>query len=753
MRSIHRGQAMKIQRRAVRATVSHLATASLLVCVAGLGWAQQQQPYQYPFQNPQLPIEARINNILSLMTLEEKIAALSTDPSVPRLGIVGSTHIEGLHGVALGGPGGWEGRGLQPLPTTQFPQAVGLGETWDPDLLRQAAAVEGYEARYIFQTDFQYAEGSRGTKHPRAGIVVRAPNTDLARDPRWGRSEESYGEDPYLTGTMATAFIKGLQGDDPKYWLTAALMKHFLANSNENGRGGSSSNFDERLLREYYAVPFRMGVIEGGARAYMTAYNAYNGIPMAAQPILKDLSMREWGFDGIICTDAGALTNMVTDHKYYPDIEQASAGAIHAGINQFLDNYKAGITGAIDKKLVNLAEIDENLRGVYRVMIRLGLLDPPALVPYTNIKGSGPAWDNAEHKALARKATQESIVLLKNADHFLPLDRSKLKSVAVIGPYADIVALDWYSGTPPYTVSALDGIKQKLGESVRVSFAHDNTDGAAEKIAHAADVAIVVVGNHPTCNASWAKCTLPSDGKEAIDRQSITLEQEELVKQVYAANPRTVVVLIASFPFAIQWTQEHVPAILHMAHNSQEEGNALADALFGDYNPGGRLVTTWPASLDQLPPMMDYDIRHGRTYMYFRQKPLYPFGYGLSYATFEYSNLHTSADRMGPDGEVTVSVDVRNTGAVAGDEVVQMYVTHLNSKVVRPAEELKNFQRIVGLKPGDGARVLLPLRASQLAYWDQSKGSYEVEPDQVSVMLGSSSADIRLKKTIDVRAN
>ncbi|MGA7027128.1 MAG: glycoside hydrolase family 3 N-terminal domain-containing protein, partial [Candidatus Acidiferrales bacterium] len=533
-----------------------------IAAVAGLGWAQS---YQYPFQDPRVPVETRINNILSLMTLDEKIHALSTDPGVPRLGIQGSSHIEGLHGVALGGPGGWGGHGLEPLPTTQFPQSVGLGETWDPKLLRQAAGVEGYEARYIFQTDFQYSHGSRGQEYRRAGIVVRAPNTDLARDPRWGRSEESYGEDPYLTGTMATAFIKGLQGDNPKYWLTAALMKHFLANSNENGRGGSSSNFDERLLREYYDVPFRMGVEDGGAQAYMTAYNAYNGIPMAAQPILKDITMHEWGFDGIICTDAGALTNMVTEHKYFPDMDQAAAGAIHAGINQFLDNYKEAVTGAIDKKLVNVAEIDENLRGVYRVMIHLGLLDPAAMVPYTTIKGTAPAWDNAEHKAMARKVTQESIVLLKNTEHFLPLDRTKLKSVAVIGPYADIVALDWYSGTPPYAVSALDGIKAKLGGDVQVRFAHDNTDDAAVKIARGADVAIVVVGNHPTCNAGWAKCPLPSDGKEAIDRQSINLEQEEIVKQVYAVNPRTVEVLISSFPFAISWSRENVPAILHMA--------------------------------------------------------------------------------------------------------------------------------------------------------------------------------------------
>jgi beta-glucosidase len=333
---------------------------ALVPLLASLAWTQQ---YQYPFQDPSLPIEARVDNILLLMSAEEKISALSTTPDVPRLGIRGSGHIEGLHGVAYGGPGGWEGRGLKPLPTTQFPQSAGLGETWDPDLLQKAAAIEGYEARYIFQSEDLRTTNSRGEQHRREGIVVRAPNADLARDPRWGRSEESYGEDPYLTGTMTVAFIRGLQGDDPHYWLTASLMKHFLANSNEDGRGGSSSDFDERLLREYYSVPFRMGVMDGGSRAYMTAYNAYNGIPMAAQPVLRDLTIEEWGFDGIICTDAGALTNMVTQHKYFPEINQATAGAIHAGINQFLDRYREAASAALEKKFVNLSEIDENLRG------------------------------------------------------------------------------------------------------------------------------------------------------------------------------------------------------------------------------------------------------------------------------------------------------------------------------------------------------------------------------------------------------
>jgi beta-glucosidase len=346
--------------------------------------------------------------------------------------------------------------------------------------------------------------------------------------------------------------------------------------------------------------------------------------------------------------------------------------------------------------------------------------------------------------------TQESIVLLKNADHLLPLNRATLKSVAVIGPYADSVALDWYSGTPPYAVSALDGIRNKVGNAVRVTFAHDNTNNAAVDIARTADVAIVVVGNHPTCHgAPWAKCPVASDGREAVDRRSITLEQEELVKAVRAVNPRTVMVLIASFPFAIRWSDDNVPAILHMAHNSQEEGNALADVLFGDYNPAGRLVTTWPMSLEQLPPMMDYDIRHGLTYMYFKGKPLYPFGYGLSYTSFDYSNLKTSRDRLSVTGEIAVSVDVKNTGSRAGDEVVQMYLTHVGSRVERPIQELKGFKRIT-LQPGKRATVTLSLKASDLAFWSVEKGAWEIEADQIKLMLGASSADIRLTTSVRV---
>jgi beta-glucosidase len=702
--------------------------------------AQNSAQYQYQFQNPDLPTEQRISNILSLMTLDEKIACLGTNPSVPRLGFKASGHVEGIHGLTQGGPGKW-GR-PKTIPTTTFPQGIGLAETWDTDILRQAGEVESYEARYIFQSP----------KYKQGGIVIRSPNADLGRDPRWGRTEECYGEDAYFNGTMVVAFIKGLQGDDPKYWRSAALMKHFLANSNENDRDKSSSNFDERLFREYYSVPFRMGVIEGGSRAFMAAYNSMNGVPMTVNPVLENVTRIEWGQDGIICTDAGAMTNLVKANNYSPDLEHAAASSIKAGIGQFLDNYRDAVRGALQKNLLTESDIDLALRGNFRVMIKLGLLDPPAQVPYSTIGSeTEDPWLTKKHNAIARLVTQKSIVLLKNAGDLLPLNKQTMKSIAVIGPRSNEVLLDWYSGTPPYRVSPLEGIRNKVGPEVTVRYAETNESDSAVKTARDSDVAIVCVGNHPNGGYDdvWAKVSSPSEGREAVDRQSITLEQEELIKQVYQANPRTIVIVISSFPYAINWIQQNIPAIVHMAHNSQEEGNALADVLFGDYNPGGRLVQTWPKDLNQLPAMMDYDIRNGRTYMYFKGQPLYPFGYGLSYTTFGYSQLRFGSSTLTANGVLNVSFDVTNTGKRAGEEVAQLYVRYLESKVARPTKELKDFKRI-SVKPGQTQHVTLALNAAQLAYWNVGEHRFVVEPGKIEIMIGSSSADVKLTRTIQV---
>ncbi|MCU7550172.1 glycoside hydrolase family 3 C-terminal domain-containing protein [Chitinophagaceae bacterium LB-8] len=692
--------------------------------------------YLYPFQNPDLEAEKRIDNIISLLTLDEKIVCLGTNPSIPRLGIKGSGHIEGLHGVALGGPGGWGRRKL--VTTTTFPQAYGMAETWDTALVRKVANVEGYEARYIFQSE----------KYNTGGLVVRAPNADLGRDPRWGRTEECYGEDAYFNGLMTQAYVKGLQGDHPKYWQVASLMKHFLANSNENDRVRSTSDFDERLFREYYALPFKMG-IEAGSRAYMAAYNKYNGIPMMVHPILKEVTVKEWGQNGIICTDGGALRLLWKEHKYYPDSTWAAAAGVKAGINQFLDQHTGSIQKAIQEGILKEGDIDEVIRGNFRVMIKLGLLDPPGMVPYASIKDGAEPWLSEQNKELVREVTRKSIVLLKNEDGFLPLNKNSIKSIVIIGPYANQVLLDWYSGTPPYTISVEEGIRKKLGAGVDVQWTTGQNTDSVQMLASKADYVLMVVGNHTWCNAGWELCPTPSDGKEAVDRRFIYLEQEELIKKVYRINPKVIVALLASFPYAITWTQHNISAILHMTHNSQEQGAALADVLFGDYNPGGKLVQTWPRSMEQLPPMMDYNIRNGRTYQYFKGTPLYPFGYGLSYTTFFLSDFNTSANDIKRNGVITVNVRIKNTGKLKGDEVVQLYIQHLNSEVARPQKELKAFQRI-NLSPGEQKNVQLKLTADQLRYWDETTHSFVLEEDKVKLMVGTSSADIKFQKVLSV---
>ena len=418
---------------------------------------------KYPFRDTSLSDSARIQDLLGRLTLDEKVQLMSDHPKIPRLGIVFSGQVEGLHGLALGGPGGWGGRGRQPVPTTTFPQEKGLGATWDPELLKKIGSLEGSEARYYYQNPV----------FDRGGLVVRAPNADLSRDPRWGRTEESMGEDPYLVGTMTVAFAQGLQGPDPKHWQAASLMKHFLANENEDGRTHTSSDFDDRLFREYYSVPFRMGFEEGGSRAVMTAYNAWNGIPMTIHPVLKDVMIKEWGNDGIICTDGGALGLLITSHKRFPDKEQGSAAAVKAGINHFLDTYKPDLTKALKDDLLTEADMDAALRNLLTVYLKLGEMDPPGVDPYAKIgvetAGALPPWERESSRELARHATDESIVLLKNENSTLPLDKAKLKTVAVIGPWIDQVLQDWYSGTWPYSVTILDGIREAAGKNVKVA--------------------------------------------------------------------------------------------------------------------------------------------------------------------------------------------------------------------------------------------------------------------------------------------
>jgi beta-glucosidase len=614
---------------------------------------------------------------------------------------------------------------------------------WDPGLMTQIASLEAEECRYLTQNK-NYAS---------AGLIVLAPNADLGRDIRWGRTEECYGEDAYLNSRLTVAYVKGLQGNDPKFWKTASLMKHFLANSNENNRTINSSDFDERLFREYYAYGFYKGITEGGSRAYMAAYNKYNGIPCAVNPVLKDITVNEWGQNGIISTDGGAFQLLVSAHKYYPDLSAAAAACIKAGITMFLDNYKIYIYEALVKKLITEQDINEAIMGNLRVMLRLGLLDNSPQNPYSKIgiTDTIDPWTKEESHRLAYQATVKSVVLLKNDNQLLPLQKENIKSIAVIGPVADIVIPDYYSGKPPYTVSVLQGIKNYVGNQAEVLYASGNKADSAVIAAKKADIAIVCIGNNPLgYNLGWGKNFVPSDGREEVDRQAISFEQEDLVKLVLAANPKTVLVMVSSFPYAIVWSKQHVPAILQITQSSQELGNGLADIIFGKVSPAGRLVQTWSSSVDELLPILDYNIRHGRTYMYDKHIPLFPFGYGLTYTNFIYRDLVIDKKNIKDQETINISFKLKNSGNYDSDEVVQLYVSFPDSKIERPVKELKGFKRVL-VEKGQTADVTIPLNLNDLKYWDSGRHSFVLEKGTINFFIGGSSVDSRLKGAADIK--
>ncbi len=616
---------------------------------------------------------------------------------------------------------------------------------WDPEMMRRIASLEAEEARWLTQNP----------EYGSAGLIVLAPNADLGRDVRWGRTEECYGEDPFLTARLTVAYVRGLQGDHPKYWKTASLMKHFLANSNENNRAVNSSDFDERLFREYYSYPFYKGITEGGSRAFMTAYNRYNGIPCTVHPVLKDVAMGEWGQNGIIATDGGAYRQLVTHHRYYPDLMAAAKGCLEAGTTMFLDDYKDPLTSAVKAGMITEADIEHSIRGTLRVLLKLGLLDAEGSTgsPYAGIgiTDTVKPWEKPENHLLVREATARSVVLLKNDNETLPLNLQKIKTIAVIGPSADLVVPDWYAGTPPYLVSAFDGIRNAAGEEVTVLFAASNKADSAVIAARQADVAVVCVGNHPlSYGLGWGVNHVASDGREDVDRQALSLEQEDLVRLVHAANPNTVLVIVSSFPYTINWSKEHIPAILHISQSSQELGNGLADVIFGKVSPAGRLVQTWPSSITDLPPILDYNIRNNRTYMYFRGEALFPFGYGLTYTSFEYSDLVTDRKTVRNGDTLQVSLTVRNTGDYDSDEVVQLYVSFPDSRIERPSLALKGFRRVF-VHRGEEKRVTIAVVSDDLKYWDTEQKTFVLEKGKAVIHAGASSSDLRVSGEVTLR--
>jgi len=816
--------------------------------------------FQYPFQNPDLPLEKRIQDIISRLTPEEKAGFIpSRNQAVERLGIASwGIGGEGAHGFV-----DREGQ------NTTFPQTIGLAAGWDRELLRKVGEICAIEARVFYKTH----------EH-RGGLAIWAPTIDMERDPRWGRTEEGYGEDPFLTSALSSSYIRGAQGDDPFYLRVSCGPKHFFANNNEKNRDSCSCSIPPRCMYEYYLVPFKAAIQKAKAVSLMTSYNEVNGIPMMLHPMLDDIVKKQWGLEGHIVTDGGDFLQTVNSHHYFEAHFETLAAALKNGADTMTDNPAETIKAvmeALKRNLLDEDELNKHLERILAIRFRLGLFDPPGLCPYDAISEADFMKD--EYRGVSREAVRKSAVLLKNDGNLLPLRPGAVEgSIAVMGPLASDLHLDWYAGHPANTITPLDGLRELYGKDKVaytdcrdiVSFTtedgrplvlaektfsvgkqgeaparfymedwgwgvrtftdtqsglmleipyydskpgddagepqlitatakssliwfnknlfnavpqenglfllrtYDNRraacprepgpvelradtfegtgelfrinlelDGLSEAVKAAAQAGHVVFvgGNDPMIT-----------GREGVDRPSLSLppRQEELIRRICAANPKTVLVLISGYPFTCKDIASKVPAILWMAHGIQETGAGLADILGGAYSPAGRLPLTWYEDEKQLPPMMEYDIiSSASTYQYFPGQVLFPFGHGLSYSSFEYSRLTIDKAEAKANETVDVSFRIKNTGSVEAEEVPQMYVAFSPSMFRRPLKSLKGFTRI-GIKPGKEQVVRFSLPVEELAVWDSFQNRFCVETGQCIVKIGASSTDIRLSGSFKV---
>jgi beta-glucosidase len=661
-----------------------------------------QQSYEFPYQNPDLSVEARVNDLVSRMTVDEKISQMmNTAPAVDRLGIPAyDWWNECLHGVARAGL------------ATVFPQAIGLGATWDEDLIFRVSTTISDEARA------KHHEFVRnGSRRRYQGLTFWSPNVNIFRDPRWGRGQETYGEDPFLTGKLAVQFVKGLQGDDPKYFKTIATLKHFAVHSGpEPARHSFDAVIDERDFRETYLPQFEMGIKEGKAYSVMCAYNRLNGEACCgSSSLLTSILRNEWGFEGYVVSDCGAIVDIYRGHKVVDTPAEAAALAVISGTDLECSNVYRNLKEALDKNLLKEEDLNVALRRLFTARFRLGMFDPPEMVSYALIPYS--IVDCDKNKALAKATALKSIVLLKNKDNLLPLKKDVGK-IAVIGPNSDqsFVLLGNYNGNPSDPITPLRGIREKLSGISEVTYAQgcnwvagmpnqkpdEELKAEALEVAGKADVIIMCLGITPRLEGEEMRVSI--DGFSGGDRTRIDLPdvQEELIKEIYALGKPVILVLLNGSALAVNWENDNIPAIIETWYGGQAAGSALADVIFGDYNPGGRLPVTFYKSINDLPDFSDYKMNN-RTYRYFKGEPLYPFGYGLSYTTFKYSKLNVPKTFITGDTSL-VSVNVKNNGKLAGDEVVQLYLSNLSSSVPVPIRALKGFKRI-HLNPGESKTV------------------------------------------------
>ncbi len=857
---------------------SRSVSASLTLLLAPLAVLAEPDPLTAPLakENPlyldtQASIDDRVADLVSRMTLEEKARALNHNGAdIARVGLRGDKWNQCLNGVQ------WS------EPTTLFPICTGLAATWNPEFVQnEVARVLSDEARGI------YNGWRRDPKAPgqHKGLIYRAPVINIERNPYWGRNYEAWGEDPFLTGRMGAAYVKGLQGDDPKHLKIASTLKHYAVNNVEIDRTKLDAQVSERMLHEYWLPHFRDAVVEGKVASLMASYNAINGIPNNINHwLLTDLLKDQWGHEGFVVSDLGGVKTMVEGHenKQMTYID-AVAQSVMAGCDFSDREYERHIPAAVRAGKLTEERLNDALTRVLKVRFRLGEFDPLDASPYCRI--SRDVVNSAANHAVARKAAEQSIVLLHNRDALLPLDPAKLKKVAVIGPFADLAITNGYNGRHEGVITPLRGIRDALGKETEIISAQGargvtnpalqndwgnasggrslkmiseskgeflefpfeapvegtyelalhfkayptsgvfqtSVDGkpvgkpidmyaAGKRHGMQAEIGSMALskGRHTirfSVNGrnqesrgyigSFDKLSLSGAAKagveveragavshlgsgetflaegiaaakaadtvilclgsdtrnemEDLDRTFLGLpgNQLELAQAVIAANPRTVVVLFGAGPLTMPWLKEHAPAMLQAWWPGQEGGAAVADVLLGKVNPAGRLPHTVYASEQQVPSSDEYDITKGYTYMYLNGPPLYAFGHGLSYTTFNYSKLRLSAKNLPADGALTVAVDVENTGKRAGDEVAQLYVHEVKPVVKRPAKELRGFQRVT-LAPGERRTLTFTVPAAKLAYWDESTHAFVVNPGAFEIHVGASSEDIREKTQIKV---
>jgi beta-glucosidase len=757
-----------------------------LVVAVSFDW-KTSRAQEADYRNSNLPIERRIADLLNRMTIEEKAAQMQTlwvrkpqqrrpngnfgdrgdfspeEAAVvmkhgigeiarqrertdarrgaqyanavqkwlkenTRLGIPAMLHDEILHGLmAVGG--------------TNFPTPLSLASSWDPELITKIFTAAALETRI------------RGSHH------VLGPNLDLARDPRWGRTEETYGEDPYLVSRTGVAAIKAIQGPGPNVdgEHVIATAKHFAAHGQpEGGTNTAPGNFSERILREVFLPPFEAAVKEAGVLSVMPSYNEIDGVPSHKNTwLIEKLLRQEWGFRGLIAADYNGIAELVSRHKVATDRAEAARQALAAGVDIELPDPSCYslLPQLVSEGKVSMADVDKAVARVLRAKFQLGLFENP----YVDVERAVKLTNNQGHRDLAAEAARRSIVLLKNIGNLLPLDSSKLQSIAVIGPNAAEVHLGGYSDDPQRGISVLQGLRDKVGGKLKVTHAEgckitkeggkwwddrsQLSDPAVDakliaeavEVAKASDVTLLIVGgNEDTSKEAWADNHLG-------DRDTLDLvgRQNDLVKAIVETGKPVVVLLINSAPLSINYIAENVPAILEGFYLGQETGVAVAEVLFGDANPAGKLAVSFPRSVGQLPIYYNHKPTARRGYLYTSKEPLFPFGFGLSYTTFEYSDLKIMSAQIGPNGQTEVSVTVKNTGNRAGDEIVQLYIRDVISSVTRPVLELKDFKRI-SLTLGESKTVTFTITPDKLSFLDLNMQRV-VEPGAFEIMVGPSS--------------